>query len=169
MIRALILGTALTIATPALAAPDLGALYGRWQIDLARTEMNRFGPGKPQIVRSPTFTFVFAREGDHAVNHVYAQWPQPAPSRSMTMKADGKRQPCQVPTGCQTWGGNAAEQGYEYHALAPRLLMRVFYDKGEPAEYTTYAVSEDGQTFTMIAWSAATPYWQNRQVFTRQK
>jgi hypothetical protein len=65
-------------------------------------------------------------------------------------------------------GGNPSEQTYEYHQIDARLVVRSFFIKGRVSEYSIYAVSVDGKTFTMIAWSPETPYWQNIQVFTRQ-
>jgi hypothetical protein len=48
------------------------------------------------------------------------------------------------------------------------MLMRLFYIKGKISEYSTYAVSTDGRTFTLISWSPETPEFQNIQVFEKQ-
>lgn len=142
---------------------DLSAFVGRWKIDLTRTHMNRGN----NLTRSPTFTFVFAPQGSGLNMDVYDQYPQPAPTRSHLIVPDHTLRSCQTSTGCLTVGGNPAEQSYAYYQLDSHMLVRLFYLKGTISEYTTYAVSTDGKTFTMISWSAETPEQQNIQVFDR--
>lgn len=163
---------ALLLVSPGMAqaTPDMSALIGRWQIDLSRTHMGRYGPDAKNMVRAPSFTFIFARHGpgvDVNVN-VYEHYPQAAPTRIMSMIPDGKPHACQDKAACLTVGGDAADQSYVYRQLSPRFFMRLFYVKGKLSEYSTYGVSTDGQTFTMMAWSPETPFWQNIQTFTRQ-
>jgi uncharacterized protein GlcG (DUF336 family) len=167
VIRAIVAALLLGGSAHAQSA-DFSALYGRWQIDPAQTHMGRFGPNGHNIVRSDTFSLAFEAEGDHAVVEVYDRFPQDRPTRVTAMIADGQVHPCTDSVTCNTLGGSPGEQSYRYFAIDPRFFMRVFFVKGVATEYSTYQVSADGRTFTMIAWSAATPYWQNVQVFTRQ-
>lgn len=143
---------------------DLNAFVGRWQIDQTRTHM-----GRGNIVkRSPTFTFVFTPADEGLNMDTYSEYPQAAPTRSAALVPDRKPRTCQTSTGCLTVGGNPAEQSYAYFQIDSHMLMRVFYVKSEVSEYTTYAVSADGKTFTMIAWGAEAPDRQNIQVFDKQ-
>ena len=143
---------------------DVSAFLGRWKIDLTRTHMNRGN----LTTRSPTFTFVFRMKNDVLTIDTYSEYPQPAPTRSNPIIPDGKQHTCETSTGCLTVGGNAAEQSYAYYQIDSHFLMRVFYVKGQVNEYSTYAVSADGKTFTMIAWGAEAPGRQNIQVFDKQ-
>ena len=156
--------------TPATAAPnpDLSALVGRWQLDPALTHMNRFGPGGRNMTRSPTFTFVFAPIDGNLIVSVYEHYPQPAPTGVMAMIADGRPHPCLDQAACLTAGGDPRDQTYAYVAIDPHFAVRLFYISGKLSEYSTYAISRDGQTFSLIAWSPETPYWQNVQVFHKQ-
>ena len=155
-------------AAASAAAGDLGALVGRWQLDPARTHMGRYGPRGQNMVRDPTFTFIFSPDPQGLKIAVYAKYPQPAPDRTMLLVPDGKIHACLDKAACLTVGGEASEQSYVYHQIDARFLVRSFYIKGKIAEYSTYGVSADGNTFTMMAWSPETPYWQNIQVFTKQ-
>jgi hypothetical protein len=147
---------------------DLSAFVGRWQLDPARTHMGRFGPDGKNMVRSPTFTFVFVAEGANLQNNVYAEFPQPAPTRTMSLIPDGKPHACESQAACLTVGGNREEQSYIYRAIDSHYLARLFRINGRVTEYSTYAVSADGRTFTLISWSAETPHYQNIQVFEKQ-
>jgi hypothetical protein len=147
---------------------ELSAFVGRWQLNPSMTHMGRFGPAAQNMVRSPTFTFVFARDGKNLQNNVYAEYPQSAPTRTMSLIPDGRAHPCQEKGGCLTVGGNPKEQSYIYRKINDHFLVRLFLVKGETSEYTTYAVSANSKTFTMISWSAQTPFFQNIQVFDRQ-
>ena len=69
---------------------------------------------------------------------------------------------------CLTIGGDASEQSYVYHVIDAHFVIRMFYVKGQLTEYSTYAVSSDGKTFTLMSWSPETPYYQNIQVFEKQ-
>jgi hypothetical protein len=160
----------LACALPALSAgtPDLSALVGRWQLDPSRTHMERFGPDGRNMVRDPTFTLIFSPSSQGLKIEVFGKYPQSAPDRTMLLIADGKAHACQDEAACLTAGGDPADQTYIYHAIDARFVVRSFYVKNVIAEYSTYGVSADGNTFTMIAWSPETPYWQNIQVFTRQ-
>jgi hypothetical protein len=155
-------------ASGAQSVNDLSTFVGRWQIDLSRTKMGRMGPNGKNLVRSPTFTFVFATEGEGLRMDVYSEYPGQAPSRTTPIIPDQKPRPCENKNGCQTVGGDPKEQTFTYFRIDSHLLGRIFYINGEPAEYTTYAVSGDAKTFTMITWSAETPQYQNIQVFERQ-
>ena len=143
---------------------DLSAFVGRWKIDLNRTQMNRGN----HITRSNTFTFIFEPSETGLTMHTYAQYPQAAPDRSNPIIPDQKIRTCETRTGCLTIGGNPAEQSYAYYQIDSHLLMRAFYIKSAVTEYSTYSVSADGKTFTMIAWGAESPDKQNIQVFDRQ-
>ena len=146
---------------------DTSALVGRWQIDLSRTHMGRFGPTGHNMVRAPGFSLAFVPDGDHVRIDVYADYPQPAPTRRMAMYMDGRLHRCGDPASCQTMGGEPQDQSYIYFEVNPRLFVRRFFVKDQLTEYSTYAISADGATFTMIAWSPETPQYQNIQVFSR--
>jgi len=130
--------------------------------------MGRFGPNGQNMVRAPTFTFVFRPEGRGLRIEVYSEYPQSAPTRTMALIADGKQHRCQDKAACLTVGGDPSEQTYSYARIDAHFVVRTFFIKGKVSEYSTYNVSADGKTFTMMAWSADTPYWQNIQVFNRQ-
>jgi hypothetical protein len=161
-------GTAACASARADGQYDLSALVGRWQLDPARTHMGRFGPTGKNMVRSPTFSFVFSPAPRGLKIEVYAEYPQPAPPRTMLLIPDGKAHACEDPAACMTAGGDPKDQTYIYHLVDSHFIARTFFIKGKTSEYSTYGVSADGQTFTMMAWSPETPYWQNIQVFTRQ-
>jgi hypothetical protein len=170
---ALHLGAALCLwlFTPLLAAQapvDLSALIGRWQLDPSRTHMGRLGPNAQNLVRSPTFTFIFEPDGQNLKVNVYAEYPQSAPTRTMALIPDGQMHRCQDKAACLTIGGDASEQSYVYHVIDAHFVIRMFYVKGQLTEYSTYAVSSDGKTFTLMSWSPETPYYQNIQVFEKQ-
>jgi hypothetical protein len=150
------------------AAHDLSALVGRWQLDSARTRMERYGPDGKNMVRDPTFTFIFSPDPQGLNIAVYAKYPQAAPDRSMLLIPDGKAHACQDKAACLTVGGDPKAQTYVYHQMDTHFLVRTFYINGKISECSTYGVSADGNTFTMMAWSPETPYWQNIQVFTKQ-
>lgn len=157
----------LILAAPCARAQsndDLSAFVGRWKIDLSRTHMNRGN----NISRSPSFTFVFSSEGPGLKLDIYSEYPQPAPTRSNPIVPDHKLRSCQTSTGCLTVGGDPTDQSFAYFQIDPHMLMRVFYEKGKVSEYSTYAVSADGKTFTMIAWGSEAPDRQNIQVFDKQ-
>jgi hypothetical protein len=150
------------------AAHDLGALVGRWQLDPVRTHMGRYGPNGQNMVRDPTFTFIFSPDAHGLKIAVYSKYPQPAPDRTMLLIPDGRTHACLDKAACLTMGGDPGEQSYVYHQIDARFVVRSFYIKGRISEYSTYGVSTDGNTFTLMAWSPETPYWQNIQVFTKQ-
>jgi hypothetical protein len=158
------------VSTPANAVPkhDLSALIGRWQLDPTRTHMGRFGPDGKDMVRDPTFTFIFSPDPQGLTIAVYAKYPAPAPDRMMRLIPDEKPHACQDKAACLTVGGDPKVQTYVYHQIDSHFLIRSFYIKGQISEYSTYGVSTDGNTFTLMAWSPETPYWQNIQVFTKQ-
>lgn len=153
----------------AQAASDPSPFIGRWQIDLAQTKMGRMGPNAaPNLTRSPSFTFVFSAAGPKLRMETYEQFPQPAPTYTVSIVADGKQRACEATNPCHAGADGAADRRYSYVLLDPHLMLRRLYLNGVVAEYTTYAVSSDGKVFTMMAWSAATPQWQNLQVFEKQ-
>jgi hypothetical protein len=146
---------------------DLSAFAGKWQVNLANTKMGRMGPNGKNIVRNPTFTWVFTPDSKGLQMDVYTEYPQPAPTRTMTVITDGKARPCLSKT-CLTTGGDPKLQTYAYWQMDSLMLARLFYTKGEVEEYSTYAVSSDGKILTIISWNPATPQWQNIQVFDKQ-
>jgi metallo-beta-lactamase class B len=155
-------------AASAQSGSRLDAFVGRWQMNAAKTKMGRMGPTGKNLVRSPTFTWIFTPEGPGLRMDVYAEYPLPAATRTMTMIADGKPRPCEGPAPCLTTGGDPKDQSYTYYPIESRMVARLFYDKGQVVEYSTYAVSPDGKTFTSISWSPETPEYQNIQVFDKQ-
>jgi hypothetical protein len=158
---------ALWTASPAVMAAqpdgDLSAFIGRWQINPARTHM-----GRGNLTRSSTFTFIFASQTNGLRLDIYENYPQSLPTRSAAIVPDRRRHGCASTTGCQTVGGVPAEQSYAYFEIDPHMLIRVFYTQGKVTEYTSYAVSTDGKTFTMISWGAEKPEKENIQVFDRR-
>lgn len=167
---ALLLALGLGVAAPTAMAQsknDLSAFAGRWLMNAANTKMGRMGPNGKNIARSPTFTWVFTPEGKGLRMDVYNEYPQPEPTRSMTVITDAKARPCLSKT-CLTTGGDPKAQTYAYWQMDSHMLARLFYTKGEVEEYSTYAVSHDGKVLTIISWSPNTPQWQNIQVFDKQ-
>lgn len=164
--------TAFAQSAPAAAQskPDLSKFAGRWQMNAAKTKMGRMGPTGANIVRSPTFTWTFTPEGPGLRMDVYTEYPQPAPTRTMTLIPDGKLRGCDTKnkTACLTGGGDPKDQTYVYHYLDSHLVARVFYIKGEVYEYSHYTVSRDGKTFTAVSWGPDTPEYHNIQVFDKQ-
>lgn len=149
-------------------ANDLSAFLGRWQVNLAKTKLGRNGPNSPAQTRDPAYTYAFAPEGNGLRMDVYAKYSPDATPRSSPIVADNKLHPCQVPTGCQNSPGNPADQSSIYTPIDQHMFTRVFFSRGKPIEYSTYSVSADGKTFTMINWSPETPEYQNIQVFDKQ-
>lgn len=147
---------------------DLSPFVGRWQIDLSQTHMKRMGPNGTNLVRSPTFTFLFSPEGKNLKLAVYAEYPSPTSPRVATIIPDRRPHACESKGGCLTVGGDPTQQTFEYFEINSHMLLRVFFVAGTAEEYTSYDVSEDGAIFTMIAWSPATPEYQNIQVFQKQ-
>jgi hypothetical protein len=156
-----------SLAAAAQAATNLSAFAGKWQINLQKTKMGREGPNGKNLARDPTFTWIFTPEGKGLRMDVYEKYPQPAPTRTMTLTADAVEHGCRS-AACLSTGGNGKEQSYRYWQMDDHMLARLFYTKGKVDEYSTYAVSTDGKTLSIVSWSAATPEWQNIQVFDRQ-
>jgi hypothetical protein len=148
----------------------LEAFVGRWQMNAAKTRMGREGPNGKNLARSPTFTWTFTPDGPGLRMDVYAEYPQPAPTRTMTLVADGKQRGCDTKNkgACLTTGGKPDEQVYAYFKMDTHMLARLFYDKGKVVEYSSYAVSTDGKTLSIVSWSPETPEWHNIQVFDKQ-
>lgn len=171
---ALALAFGLAATAPAFsaeAAGGLSAFAGRWLMNAAKTKMGREGPNGKNLTRSPTFTWIFTPEGQGLRMDVYAEYPQPAPTRTMTVIADAKQRGCdpkQNKGACLTTGGKPDEQVYAYYQMDSHMLSRLFYDKGKVVEYSSYAVSSDGKTLCIVSWSPETPEWQNIQVFDKQ-
>jgi hypothetical protein len=157
-----------TSAAPAQAKGDLSAFAGKWVVNLGKTKMGRMGPNGKNLARDPTFTWIFTPEGGGLRMDVYEKYPQPAPTRTMTLITDAKERGCRSDGSCLTTGGNAKDQTYRYWQMDDRMLARLFYVKGKVDEYSTYAVSTDGKTLTIVSWSPDTPEWQNIQVFDKQ-
>ena len=70
-----IIALALTVIMPVAAvqaANDLSAFVGRWTIDLERTRMERFGPNAHNMVRPPTYTFIFAADGENLKQSIFS-------------------------------------------------------------------------------------------------
>jgi hypothetical protein len=166
MAAGLVLAASASVANAA-SATGLEAFVGRWQMNVAKTKMGRMGPNGKNIVRAPTFTWVFTADGRGLKMDVYSEYPQPAPTRTMTVIADQKARPCLSQT-CLTTGGDPNEQTYAYYRMDSHMLARLFYTKGQVVEYSSYAVSMDGKVLTIISWSPETPEYQNIQVFDKQ-
>ncbi len=163
-------GIALAASVPtaiAASANGLEAFVGRWQMNVSKTKMGRMGPTGKNIVRAPTFTWVFTPDGRGLKMDVYSEYPQPAPTRTMTVIVDQKARPCLSQT-CLTTGGDPKEQTYAYYKMDSHMLSRLFYTRGQVVEYSSYAVSMDGKTLTIISWGPETPEYQNIQVFDKQ-
>ena len=168
---AIVAGIALGIvalAADAEPASDLSGFVGRWQIDPERTKMGRTGPGGKDILRSNTFTFVFTPEAPGLKMEVYAEYPQPAATRTMNLIADGKTRVCPSKTPCMTAGGSPNEQTYAWYRMDSHMLARLFWVKGAMYDYSSLSVSSDNKTLTLISWAPETPYYQNIQVFNKQ-
>lgn len=146
----------------------LGAFIGRWTIDPAQTRMGRNGPGQPNILRSASFTFLFRPAAQGIRMDVYAQFPQPAPTRSMAVVPDGRPHPCEGPASCLTAGGDPKDQTFVVKAIDQHLITRLLYVNGRLYDSSTMAVSADGRTLTLISWAPETPQYQNIQVFEKQ-
>jgi len=153
----------LTASAAATPPYDVNAFVGRWKIDLSRTSM-----GRGNLTRSATFTFIFVPQPAGLRLDIYENYPQSLPTRSSAIIPDRRTHTCESSGGCQTVGGVASEQSYAYFPIDPHLMIRVFYTRGQVTEYTSYAVSTDGKTFTMISWGAENPEKENIQVFDRQ-
>jgi hypothetical protein len=166
LLTAAILAAALSVSAVssafAQASSGLEAFVGRWQMNAGKTKMGRMGPNGANIVRDPTFTWQFTP------TDVFTRYPQPSPTRTMTVIVDEKQHPCQGPGPCLTTGGNPAEQFYSYFKMDSKMLARLFYDKGQVVEYSTYSVSTDGKTLSIVSWSPETPEFHNIQVFDKQ-
>ena len=125
------------------------------------------GPNGANLVREPTFTWVFSAQGAGLRMEVYQKYPQPEPTRSFDVITDTKQRPCLSKT-CLSTGGDPKSQSYAYWQMDSHLLARLFYVKNEVDEYSTYAVSTDGKTLTIISWNPSKPEYQNIQVFDKQ-
>jgi hypothetical protein len=174
-----VISVAFACITLGLAAPisgaqsvtpkyELSAFVGQWKINLEKTRMERFGPTAKNLPRTPTRTFIFKPDGQNLQHSIYAQYPQPKPDRTLIVAPDGKHHPCEDPVSCLSTGGQSKEQSFVYQQIDSHVMLRIFYVKGKIDEYSTYAVSTDGKTVTVITWSPETPHWQNIQVFDRQ-
>jgi hypothetical protein len=157
-------------AAAAQAANDLSAYVGKWQINLGKTKMGRMGPTGQNLQRDPTFTWIFTPQGQGLRMDVYTKYPQPSATRTMTVIADAKPRGCDASNqqACLTRGGEADNQTYSYVQMDARLIARIFYIKGEVYEYSTYAVSKDGKTLSIVSWDPGTPEYHNIQVFDKQ-
>jgi hypothetical protein len=168
---AIVAGIAFGIATLAVSADsgnDLSGFVGRWQIDPDKTKMGRTGPRGKDILRSNTFTFVFTPDAPGLKMEVYAQYPQPAATRTMNLIADGKARVCPSKTPCMTAGGSPNEQTYAWYQMDAHMLARLFWVKGAMYDYSSLSLSSDNKTLTLISWAPETPYYQNIQVFNKQ-
>jgi hypothetical protein len=86
----------------------------------------------------------------------------------MTVIVDGKQHPCSGPNPCLTTGGDPKKQTYAYTKLDDHMLARLFYENGQIVEYSSYSVSKDGKTLSIVSWSPETPEYHNIQVFDKQ-
>ena len=173
ILKAAAVAVALSVCGSATAAfaqgsKGLDAFVGRWQMNMTKTQMKREGPTGVQTVRDPTFTWQFTPQAYGLKMEVFTKYPQPAPTRTMTVITDGKKHPCEGSASCLTSGGKASEQFYEYYKINDHMLARLFYDKGEVVEYSHYSVSKDGKTFVSVSWSPDTPEYHNIQVFDKK-
>jgi hypothetical protein len=161
---------ALVLGGTALAqtAAGLQPFVGTWKLNPAKTRMGVNGPSTPTPLRDPTFTWTFMPT-DHGLQmDVFEKYPLPAPTRTLQINPDGKIHPCETARPCLPSGGDPREQSYAYHRMDDHMISRLFYVKGQIAEYDTYAVSADGKTLVIVAWHAPTPEYQNVQVFDKQ-
>jgi hypothetical protein len=156
----------LTIAQTAGAR--LQPFVGKWTLNAAKTRMGVNGPNVVTPNRAPTFTWIFTPTHYGLQMDVYAEYPQPAPTRTLMVNPDGKSHPCQSTQSCLPSGGDPRQQSYAYHKIDEHMISRLFYVKDQIAEYDTYSVSSDGKTLVIVAWHAPTPEYQNVQVFDKQ-
>ena len=159
-----------TMSVPASAqsASDLSTFIGTWKINPAKTRMGRNGPDAPNILRSTTFTFIFAGDEKGVRMDVYAEFPLPAPTRTARVITDGTVLPCESKDSCLTAGGDPKEQTYAWYKIDSHMVARLFWIKGKVYDYSSMCVSTDGKTLTLISWSPDTPQYQNIQVFDKQ-
>jgi hypothetical protein len=168
------LGFATAVQAPRAAEPlqpqaqPLQPFVGQWKLNLAKTHMGIGGPDVATPNRAPTFTWIFTPIASGLRMDVYAEYPQPAPTRTLLVNADGKVHPCLGTASCLPSGGDPRQQSYAYHEVDDHLISRLFYLDGKIIEYDTYTVSEDGRTLVITAWHAPTPQFQNVQVFDKQ-
>jgi hypothetical protein len=155
-------------AALAQGAKGLEPFEGHWMMNASKTQMGRMGPNGNNIRRSPTFTWTFTPKDYGLEFDVYNQWPQDKPTRTMTMIVDGKQHPCPGPNPCLTTGGDPSKQTYAYTRLDDHMLARLFYENGQVVEYSSYSVSKDGKTLSIVSWSPDTPEYHNIQVFDKQ-
>jgi hypothetical protein len=150
------------------AMAGLQPFVGKWTLNLAKTHMGIDGPNVVTPKRAPTFTWIFTPKDYGLQMDVYAEYPQPAPTRTLIVNPDGKPHPCQGAVSCLPSGGDPKEQSYAYYKMDDHMISRLSYVKGQILEYDTYSVSQDGKTLVIVAWHAPTPEYQNVQVFDRQ-
>ena len=168
ILTAAALALALSAGACASYAKGLDAFAGKWRMNAAKTHMGREGPTGVQTVRDPTFTWQFTPKPYGLQMDVYAKYPQPAPTRTMTVIADAKPHPCAGEKPCLTSGGDPKQQTYTYFKMDDHMLARLFYEKGQVVEYSSYSVSKDGKTLVIVSWSPDTPEFHNIQVFDKQ-
>lgn len=84
------------------------------------------------------------------------------------MITDGRVLPCLSRPSCLTAGGDATDQTYSFLQIDSNVLVRLFYVKNAPYDYSTMSVSSDGRTLVLISWDPNTPQYQNIQVFEKQ-
>ena len=130
--------------------------------------MERFTQSGNNIKRSPNFTWIFTPKKYGLQFDVYADYPQPEPTRTMTVITDARPHPCQGTKPCLTTGGNPRQQTYTYWKIDDHMLARLFYENGRVAEYSSYAVSTDGKRLVIDSWSPESPDYHNFQVFDKQ-
>jgi hypothetical protein len=150
------------------AAAGLQPFIGTWTLNPSKTHMGVNGPSIPTPLRDPTFTWMFTAKEFGLQMDVYEKYPLPAPTRTLMINPDGKIRRCETVKPCLPSGGDPKEQSYAYHKMDDHMISRLFYVKGEIAEYDTYAVSQDGKTLVIVAWHSPTPEYQNVQVFDKQ-
>jgi hypothetical protein len=156
-----------SFVTHAQSASELSAFVGTWKINPAKTKMGRNGPTGQNILRSTTFTFKFVPDGQNVRMDVYAEYPQPSPTR-MARVITGRILPCESTDSCLTAGGDPKEQTYAWYEIDSHMLARMFWVKGKPYDYSSMCVSTDGKTLTLISWAPETPEYQNVQVFDKK-
>ena len=168
---ALVAATAFGLFTPMAGAQspaDLSPFMGTWKVNGAKTKMGRNGPDAPNILRSTNFTFKFVPDGKGVRMDVYADYPQPAPTRMARVVTGGVVLPCESKDSCLTAGGDPKEQTYAWYKIDDHMLARMFWIKGKPYDYSSMCVSTDGKTLTLISWAPETPQYQNIQIFDKQ-
>jgi hypothetical protein len=165
------LGLCASAATAQAPKGDTGTLKafeGVWKTNPARSHGGRGGPTVQQQQRADTFTWIYKADGKTLHWQIYHEYPQPKPSKVMTVIPDGEFRPCEMDESCLSRPGDPKEQSYAFWRMNDHMFVRIFRIKGVPTEYNLYAVSSDGKSFVTTIWDPETPEYQTVQVFDKQ-